>query len=415
MNRFKKEILRPGRYFAQGRYHEVTPKDIRAYAQNFHAMRKAELHVPVLWEHPDLTAAEGDPRKSRDVRADMARHTIGFLDNVTKEKGRLYGHFSAEVKEDAERLKAHKFVSPKLSGKWTDGSGKSWDKVINHVAVTPIPVQAQQDGFQQTAETPEGVAAFSLLNLSKGDEMTDLEESQDAVEEIAENAEEEEYEAEETVEKEVAQGDPVDVEELKQELATFDPPILLPDHTTKDDLCEHLLIAVKAAKAALNPAPEEGDMDQDDEEFMNEDANMIEEAPPMAALSKQLEDQKSENAVLFSHIQNDLRDRLTGRIKKLHKQMIISDKKRDEWLEEASKVQFSVTAEGIGKSALETRIEDHEGLRPGAILSAGDPRMAKLFSQSGETETVGHPDLDGNPEQPTDEDTVKEFMKMSGG
>lgn len=669
MPKFRKEIIRAGTYWAQGPSPvTVTKNNLSAYVSNFSKMKKHGLSVPVLWEHPDLMDPEGDPR---DDRAKMAKNTIGFLEDVIQQGDRVYGIFDAPIPEDAQRLKAHKFVSPKISKSWQDGSGRSWEDIIAHVAVTPIPVQSTQDPFEELPE-PQTVNSWaasavvlSLANLSLAGEWTKYEgpkggsgwrntqtgqvvyqdekpggtnprskeedylrqkkdendkfiqearkklgpelskkiqrqspgnggEIQLTPEEVGKvltdgvvgfisggrnpnNAEDmkltdQEVEArdeklksdlvkrgyrfvrvngkygeeepsymvmipeatkkelvelgesynqdsilysranqnelifttgenkgkafkgmgwdavpdaedfyteyttasgekikfvlglnfdamdqsklfsrlkentmaedmkkkkdyeDEDVEVEVnidADEDMEDVQldedslaedamddistgypnlsEVIDTLSTFSPPIVVPqDGTDESNFIERLWVAVTAAKAAATGEVESLDNTMTPEE----DEYAMEEVPQVAALSKSLANEKKKSAVMLSHITQAQKQSLKDRITALYRKMVIGKDIKEQWLKQAENFQLSFGSDGLKKSVLELRIEDHEKLRPGAALEANDPRLATLLSH-----TVKEVPLPGDlaPDEQSDSYIVDQFFKLTGG
>lgn len=160
-----KEVVKPGVYFAQGRWVRVRNQDISEWVSNFRKMQDAGLKVPVPYEHPPDTSFGNCPVAGQDAdaiyrkHADKAKHNAGWVADMQVRDNALFAKLNIRD-EDAKRLQeAGGFVSPHFRQRWTDGNGRTWQNSILHMAVTLHPVNASQsDRFEKEA-------SFSAVNL----------------------------------------------------------------------------------------------------------------------------------------------------------------------------------------------------------------------------------------------------------
>lgn len=163
---FAKDLLYPGKYTLRDGREVVFRKDeIPHYAQRLNDMTAAGLHVPLSWNHQD----DAGPYYSADAKANRAKHNLGFaLTAEVAADGSLAGTVDVPVAADAERLPAAKFVSPRIEENFTDSTGKIWPgKSIVHLAVTPRPVQHNQQPFQPVSLAME-LSLDGVVSLGDG-------------------------------------------------------------------------------------------------------------------------------------------------------------------------------------------------------------------------------------------------------
>ena len=112
-------------------------------------MTKAGLRVLVPWEHPEQMSDDGKPKTEHDFKRLRNKMNAGFVESMRiASDGKLIGKLNIPLEEDAKRLgQTIHAVSPEFGGVWEDPSGNEWVNPITHVALTPRPVQAVQDGF----------------------------------------------------------------------------------------------------------------------------------------------------------------------------------------------------------------------------------------------------------------------------
>lgn len=149
MPTYLKEVVRPGVYAIGERKIRITPDRVQRWARKFHEMKATGLRVPVPWEHPATYDESGKPKDDRDSRRLRNKMNAGWVEDMfVTESGALYAAMDIPLDKDAARVgtTVHA-VSPEFGGVWRDGSGNVWKDTITHVALTPNPVQVQQDSF----------------------------------------------------------------------------------------------------------------------------------------------------------------------------------------------------------------------------------------------------------------------------
>lgn len=173
MARFRKELIRPAKYLANGKLFEATPDRIDHWYNQVRAMKARGIHVPLSIGHiPDAV-----PRTQAEHAAleeSKARAIVGYLDDVEKtDDGRVFvlGDAPAyEVDLDSgclvNRATGHavKEVSGGFWQNWVDGSGNAWQDVLTHVALVPLPVVPGQSGFTPLATMPSEFYTLSTLS-----------------------------------------------------------------------------------------------------------------------------------------------------------------------------------------------------------------------------------------------------------
>lgn len=144
---FEKDVLYPGKYrLADGRRVEYTREDVAHLKQRLKDMTAAGLQVPVAWEHQD----EAKPKGASERSGERAKWNLGFVvDAAETPEGYLVARADVPGEDDARRLPSVRFASPEIVENYTDGTGKVWPgKSITHIAVTPRPVQHNQQPFR---------------------------------------------------------------------------------------------------------------------------------------------------------------------------------------------------------------------------------------------------------------------------
>lgn len=161
MARFRKDALYSGRWHHANGTFVCTPDEIPHYAKRLKDMVAAGLSIPLSWEHQDvgpMTAAERTAAKAKQV--------LGWAEDATPEGGILDVALEVPDEDDAKRLPAVRFVSPKIVHDFKDGTGRVWPgPSITHLAVTARPVQTGQKAFQRA----EGATLSHTVCLSLGD------------------------------------------------------------------------------------------------------------------------------------------------------------------------------------------------------------------------------------------------------
>ncbi len=160
MPRLRKDVLKPATYSVPDRSGkkrhrvEFTGADITHLLTRYKEMQAAGLHVPVSWNHQD----EAKPKADR--LADRAKHVLGWAEDAQVVGDTLEFDLDIPDDADAKQAKTARYVSPEMVTDWVDGSGRVWPgRSITHIAVTAMPVQANQKPFEQ----------LSIIRLSLAD------------------------------------------------------------------------------------------------------------------------------------------------------------------------------------------------------------------------------------------------------
>lgn len=156
----EKEIVAPGDYWyidentQTPRVLNVTPDLNRYWLDQGNKMVAAGLPIPVPYEH-DFTAHPMTPK-------DKLLNNSGWIkeyrlrdepDPITKEprKDVLFGVLDIQDEDIAQKLPTTiRWTSPWINS-FTDGSGKQWNNVISHLALTTRPRITKQSPFPSIA------------------------------------------------------------------------------------------------------------------------------------------------------------------------------------------------------------------------------------------------------------------------
>ena len=170
---FRKEIVRPATYTyinpSTGLPERltVTPETVKHYHDQGAAMIASGLSIPVPLEHqPDakpMTGAERAAANLRNLAGETKRYEIASVDEVnekgeTVKKDALFAVVDITDEAIAGKIKDKtlKWTSPWIHS-FVDGSGKAWDNVISHIALTATPRITKQTPFESIS------AAMSLV------------------------------------------------------------------------------------------------------------------------------------------------------------------------------------------------------------------------------------------------------------
>lgn len=160
---FEKVLLRNGIYAAPQGQFEATPERLRHFVSQFQEMRRRGIRVPVAWGHQPK-AIPGDDEERAQKQYYLSHFNAGYLDDLDydEQTGRLKGKPNvpgADCDEngnivtectlpDGRKVKSACGEVSIAVKDWKDGKGKLWKDSIIHVAITPLPVVAGQDGFR---------------------------------------------------------------------------------------------------------------------------------------------------------------------------------------------------------------------------------------------------------------------------
>lgn len=293
MAKVRKTVLAPGSYQSPQGEVVATPARIKRWVANIKRMKERGINIPSPWGHQANALPEGS-----DNAAFLAsKMNAGYLlDASVGPKGELvfdleYPALSHDPKSgclvDPKAGTAIKEVSLGILPKFRDGAGNDYEDVIGHVALTPLPVWAGQEGFQSLALNPSMMTlalptASGWKNLAMPDEMapggtaTDDGPPMDD-DPLADPGDDDELD----ISAGSNGGESEWFEKCKPVLT--DHGITLPDDTAFENGWEHLFVAMTALQGRLTPKNASGGEGED-----NNMAGATPEGPGMVAMSLQL-------------------------------------------------------------------------------------------------------------------------------
>lgn len=387
---FEKDVLYPGRYrLADGRTVEYSRDDVAHLKQRLKDMAAAGIQVPVAWEHVD----EAKPQTAEQRASNRAKWNLGFtLDADETTDGFLVAKVDVPGEEDAKRLPSVRFASPEIVENFTDGTGKVWPgKSITHIAVTPRPVQHNQQPFK-SVQLSGGVVRLSLTDRVGGDD-------QSVRQSLGERLSEAHAVPEKNKTKEADVGEGKDQADAKfqecLECLRADN-YGLPDDTTPENLIERLHTAALTKRKMMGDQYGTGGQSTPSGEGVSPVTMSMEQR--LVATEKRLLQREKEQLVL--------------RIGNLFSTGRVSKPLRDKLLQEASTVQLSLDESGELKDIkLLAKVEAYEA------LPASFSTPERLSNGQGDDMTaVDAPDgMAGAPRTREEVDrAVDEFLELVG-
>lgn len=249
--RLEKDVLWPGVVHPPGRPPERFHKSrIEHLLKRANEMIAAKQPIPLAWEHQkDATPAQ------------RSKEHIAFLQSFRLDnKGHVVAEFEAEDATDEKQLRKVRYVSPAIRTNFEDGTGRVWPgESIIHVAVTPRPVQTNQEPFREAPAT-NGLALShyegNTLYLSLGDL------------EMAEDTED----TEATAEEEAASSKTPEAGDSKFKAAVAALAglgLVLAEDVTPDTFYDHIMTAAETKKASVEGPPAD-EPDLEDAQVPNE-------------------------------------------------------------------------------------------------------------------------------------------------
>ena len=148
MATFRKKILLPDRYKAQGKWHDVTEDRMRDWVGNFNKLVERGYSVPAPYRHDK----EAKPLRLPDEEDAVSYNNGGWWDKLWLESdGSLWGRLTVDDKEKADKLRRGeiKEVSPSLVPKFESGTGDTFDETIMHIALCTHPIAPNQESFEE--------------------------------------------------------------------------------------------------------------------------------------------------------------------------------------------------------------------------------------------------------------------------
>lgn len=396
MKTVRKDVLYAGTVHPPGMGEPIrfSREDLAHYARRLRDMVADGLQIPVSWEHQ----SKAKPRTREEWEAEKAELTklcLGHARAATVDEGGvLVAEFDVPDDGDRARLPSVGFVSPEIKWDWTDGRGKTWPgPSITHVAVTPRPVQHDQQRF-----TRDSVGLSLRLSLDDyvwlgdspmADEKDDKDDRDDkpaAAEKEPDNDEPEKGEAEPEMDMpdmtdmpDMANEQPADVmspgaQRMVETLAALQQlGLVLPDDTTPKNLLERLHTAA-LTKLAHKDHPLKDEQDEqgpEQPEQPEQPGNGADDAqpepmpPPTAGVTLSMSERRELNA-LKARLARTERDDLRRRIDRLKTTGRIDRTLHDALARELGTVRLSLTEAGeLAENGLVIKVKAYEALPAG--------------------------------------------------
>ncbi len=386
---FEQTFLKPGRYFVgrnaagEKQYLDLTPDQIRDYAEGTRDLIAAGYRPPVLLEHAAPNTVDGAPVPTRDAKAAAVKHGVGWLRDVkVGEDGTAIHTFDVRDKAVAEQIKsgAIQFTSPELRPAWTDGKGRDHKHIIAHVALTHKPRNPDQSPPMEVADAAPALQ-FSLADFEGPIQLSDDDAGPD------EKKPDEPPVVDPPAEKpnEDAPADSGQESKfqavLEQVKAQFG--IDLVSDTTPENFYDHFLTALKTMAAVKAKAEEEAASESETEEEENPDApgdNLTEDRGPMQFSLSDAEADSFENKLLARVVKQDHEQRVKRLDAMIGDQ--ITPRLRSRLLDTQNAMQFSADGEAQPHFTLDQVIDILADAMPhGTAWGLVDPELdAKQFS-----------------------------------
>lgn len=174
MPKFHKTIVKPGVYRIDTpkgrRIKPVTAKYLKQVVENTREMLDAGIKIPGPYAHRDENSEEPGLLIEKDgqyldagTNAPQrwnAKINAGFWSGFdVDENGAISGILESPDENIGKTIQA---TSIRVTPSFTDGLGRTWKNVIQHVALVTDPVEPGQDNFTQLIEEDEYAIAMSL-------------------------------------------------------------------------------------------------------------------------------------------------------------------------------------------------------------------------------------------------------------
>lgn len=365
-----KDFLYPGKWrLVDGRIEDFSPQRVLHLKTRMQEMLKAELPVPLAWEHqPDAV-----PLSRSEMAKALEEKTKGICGHATTVSDGPRGGIAGllEVPDDAEarRVETIRFVSPQIETDFVDGTNRLWPgESIVHLAVTGRPVQHTQQPFRRVAMSLARPSIQLSLDGYQGKAMADEKDDKPkGKEDDAPPAKEEKPDSELPAD-DVEHPDAGRLQETIQALRA--DGYAFPDDTTPENFLERLHTAVLTKQMATGNTPSGSDTTS-----ANGKAPEQEASPPPLAMSQMA----AELNALKSKSINDGRAGLKARAKSLYECGLLQKPAYDALAKEIGAVQLSIDRSGnIGQTIVQAKIEAYE-----EVLKNMDPNQPVALSWAG--------------------------------
>ena len=191
MSKFKSRLVPIGKHQPRNGEFVVDLARNERWLKNFQAMKKAGIKVPLAWGHQPKAEPANEEKTKADKEYWLSKYNAGYVEDAYLDKDGTLGIVAdspaVEINDKGEAVttatlpdgRQVKCAIAEVSGAfrdWKDGTGRAWPDSLIHVALTPLPVIANQEGFTPIPE-PElraGEVRLSLATyLAMPDEMND--------------------------------------------------------------------------------------------------------------------------------------------------------------------------------------------------------------------------------------------------
>lgn len=178
----RKTLLPLGKHVSPDGEVDVTPDRVKHWVETFQKQKQNKIKIPMPWGHQRLATPDNKEfirsRFNAGTLKDLMVGPDGSLDGILEapglqeENGQLV---SIAKMDDGTPVKTSiADVSVGIFPDWKDGKGNEWNDMIGHVALAPLPVWADQSGFQSLSTAEQKVVYLSTVTRMAN---TDTEES----------------------------------------------------------------------------------------------------------------------------------------------------------------------------------------------------------------------------------------------
>lgn len=358
--KFKQQLaLKPGRYYLNGQFRELTPEKIKNFVDNTKRLLSAGNGVTVQLEHPDADSPE---RLPRDKRAQKLKNQVGWLDDISIGKdGEMLYSFSVNDAEIAKKIeeKTIKATSPHLATKpWDDGKGNVYEEFVAHVALTArprntdqtAPEPAEVGGMSFSLEDyVDGINEFGDFGSDEGkddDDSDSIPESKESSEPSGSSEENAESKPNPDLPAEESDSEMVQRQQWEAIRSYLDKiGIALPADTTTENFMPRLLAALMTFDKASQKKEEEAAAES------KENEQVVEENPPLQFSLADVDAGRVENKPLARWIKSQM-EAADARLKSLVTAQRISPAMREKLMSITGDMQFSVDGDAMPSMTL---------------------------------------------------------------
>lgn len=360
MAKFRKAILKCGKYHSPDGVVDVTPERLRNWELQFRRMQGSKQVIPIDWDHASDPAAMQPLSLHEYNKRRSAQNTIGHLSDFrVSDSGD-----SAEITLDLKTPKAIEaaelntvYVSPVLFPEWRDGNGQKYTDAITHVDMVNHPVDTSQSAFVPVETATIACALRMSVNTTpyrlSGDAMDDEQDKTEGTDKASAETDQVEGEA---GTKSAENGSTL--QDVVDGLAKFN--IVLQDGTTIDNLLDRLHAALLTA--AAHQAKDDPEDPKDGADAGN---GATVQQPDVAMMSL-------EQSAVMQWAESQHRTSIAKRLDALCSEGRCTPAEKDAWRNQVSSVRLSLdkTSGKPQTSKLEDWIDSRESVPRGTFWTA---------------------------------------------